>query len=316
MSRDRDPLQERLGEALYKKRLKRQSDKLTRFLHQGKGIFRLENVIPFDAFLAAGLKMLGLSQPLRKAFLDVRIVYQDWWIPEVPAAFDGFRLLQITDLHCDLDDSLAPVVEKLIRATPHDAAVITGDFRNGMEGCHATCVRETRRIVEAMGPMRWAVLGNHDFLEIATDLESIGLPVLLNEVAFIERSGERIWFAGIDDPHYYKTHDIAGVRAKIPDQAFAIMLSHSPETYSEAESHGFHLQLSGHTHGGQVCLPGGRAVVVPCRVARKFISGKWQHGRLQGYTSPGTGACGVAARWNCPPEITLHTLRRPKSSLE
>ena len=131
--------------------------------------------------------MLGLSRVLHQAFLDVRIVHQDWWIPEIPAAFDGFRLLQLTDLHCDLDVGLAPVVEKLIRATPHDAAVITGDFRNGMEGCHALCVRETRRIVEALGPMRWAVLGNHDFLEIAMDLESIGLPFLLNEVAFIER---------------------------------------------------------------------------------------------------------------------------------
>lgn len=302
----------RLGDRLFAKRLKRQTDKTTRFLHQGKGVFRLERLIPFDSLLTWFFDFCGIRQIMRRGFLDVRVVHQEWVLPELPEAFEGFRLLQLTDLHCDLDTSLTAVVVDLIRASPHDAAVITGDFRNGMGGDHDACLRETRHIVETLAPERWGILGNHDFLEMVPELESMGLPILLNEVTEIRRSGESLWLGGIDDPHFYQTHDLAEVRALIPSGACSILLSHSPETYREAAGLGFHLQLSGHTHGGQICLPGGRPVVVPCRVPKRFVAGRWSHGEMQGYTSPGTGGCGVAARWNCPPEITIHTLRSGK----
>ena len=310
MSADHDHLRHRLGSELHAKRLKRQTDKVTRLLHQGTGIFRLERIVPFDNILAWFLRACGVAGTLRRQYLDIRIVHQEWVFPDLPPAFEGFRLLHLTDLHCDLDQSLAPLVEKLVRATPHDAAVVTGDFRNGMEGCHETCMEATKSIVDVLSPARWSVLGNHDFLEMVPALEQMGLPVLLNETAVLGRGGDALWFAGIDDPHYYQTHDLAGVKAKVPAGAFSILLSHSPETYREADQHGFHLQLSGHTHGGQICLPGRIPVVVPCRIDRQFVAGRWKYGRLQGYTSPGTGACGVSARWNCPPEITVHTLRR------
>ena len=305
-------LQRRLGAHLFAKRLKRQTDKTTRFLHQGKGVFRLERLIPFDSLLSAFFQFFGIREIMRRRFLDVRVVSQDWILPALPEAFEGFRLLQLTDLHCDLDPALTAVVVDLIRASPHDAAVITGDFRNGMGGDHDACLRETRHIVETLAPERWGILGNHDFLEMVPELESMGLPILLNEVTEIRRNGQSIWIGGIDDPHFYQTHDLAEVRARIPSEACSILLSHSPETYNEAAGLGFHLQLSGHTHGGQICLPGGRPVVVPCRVPRRFVVGRWSHEGMQGYTSPGTGGCGVAARWNCPPEITIHSLRRGK----
>ncbi len=254
------------------------------------------------------LRIFGLREEMRRRFLDVRVVRQEWKIPALPGGFEGFRLLQISDLHCDLDFALTPVVVDLVRSTPHDAAVVTGDFRNGMDGDHGPCLRELARICEVLSPPRFAILGNHDFLEMVPELEEIGLPVLLNESTWIERDGHRLWIAGIDDPHFYKTHDIPKARSEIPSGACSVLLSHSPETYAEAASAGFQLQLGGHTHGGQICLPGGFAPVVPCRVPRKFIAGRWTHGALQGYTSRGTGACGVAARWNCPPEITLHIL--------
>ena len=309
---EQELLRHRLGDVLFSKRLKRQTAKTARFLHQGKGVFRLERLIPFDTLLSTFFKFLGIREIMRRGFLDVRVVSQDWILPALPDAFDGFRLLQLTDLHCDLDLSLTSVVVDLIQATPHDAAVITGDFRNGMGGDHAVCLRETRRIVETLNPLRWGILGNHDFIEMVPELESMGLSILLNEATEIGRGDESIWIGGIDDPHFYQTHDPAKVRARIPREAFSILLSHSPETYKEAAGLGFHLQLSGHTHGGQICLPGGCPVVVPCRVPRRFVVGRWRHGEMQGYTSPGTGGCGVAARWNCPPEITIHTLRTGK----
>lgn len=301
-------LRARLGDALFEKRLQRQAGKKAKLLHQGEGVFRLERVIPFDATVIRILKLLGLREALRRRFLDVRVVEQEWKLPALPAAFEGFRLLQLSDLHCDLDPALTPVVETLVRATPHDAAVITGDFRNSMGGDHGPCLRDVEKLLSVLSPARFAILGNHDDLEMAPDLESLGLPVLLNESTAIERNGQHLWISGIDDPHFYKTHDFAKARSGIPRDACAILLSHSPETYAEAADAGFQLQLSGHTHGGQICLPGGHALVVPCKVPKKFLVGRWSHGALQGYTSRGTGACGVPARWNCPPEITLHSL--------
>jgi len=307
---DYPALERRLGRERLADRLLRQARKEAHLLHQGEGVFRLERLIPFDAAVEWGLRMCGLRGRFYRNFLGVRVVEVVWQFPDLPSAFDGFRLLQLTDLHLDLDRELAPVVEALVRKTPHDAAVVTGDFRNRTDGDYEPCLRGMAIITRSLAPARWGVLGNHDFIEMVPTLEADGLPILLNEVASIERDGDRIWIAGIDDPHFYKTHDIVGVRKAIPDSAFSVLLSHSPETYPEAADARFSFQLSGHTHGGQICLPGGIPVVVPCRLPRRFLAGRWTHKSLQGYTSRGTGSCGVAARWNCPPEITVHTFNR------
>lgn len=89
-------------------------------------MFRLERLIPFDSLLSAFFKFFGIREMMRRGFLDVRVVGQDWVLPSLPEAFEGFRLLQLTDLHCDLDPALTAVVADLIRLCPHDAAVITG----------------------------------------------------------------------------------------------------------------------------------------------------------------------------------------------
>jgi predicted MPP superfamily phosphohydrolase len=302
-------LHERLGAGFFQKRLECQAGKRAKLQHQGEGVFRLERLVPFDALLGRVFGMLGIRESLRRRFLDVQVVRQEWRLRWLPTAFDGFRVLQLSDLHCDLDVELTPIIETLVRLTPHDAAVLTGDFRNGMDGDHGPCLHEIARICSALAPTRFAILGNHDFLEMVPELEKMGLPTLLNESAALDRDGARIWFSGIDDPHFYKTHDLAKARTGIPLTECAILLSHSPETFAEAADAGFQLLLSGHTHGGQICLPGGYPIVVPCRVPRQFISGRWAYSALQGYTSRGTGGCGIAARWNCPPEITLHILR-------
>ena len=298
-----------MGRDLLAERLLKQAGKSAHLVHQAEGIFGLERFFPLDSLVSLCLSMSGLGPLVRRNFLDVRITAREWILPHLPAAFDGFRLLHLTDLHLDLDAALTPVIERLVRATPHDAAVITGDFRNKTDGDYEPCLSETERVVKALAPRRWGVLGNHDFVEMVPSLEAAGLPILLNEVAAIERQGQKLWIAGIDDPHFYKTHSLEKVRAEVPREGCAILLSHSPETYAAAEPLGFDLQLSGHTHGGQLCLPGGTPLVLPCKIDRRFACGPWRHGRLQGYTSPGTGSCGVAARLNCPPEITLHVLK-------
>ena len=303
-------LEQRMGRDLLTKRLLKQADKSAKLLHQGEGIFRLERFVPFDTLVSFALAATGLRGMARRNFLGVGVVTREWALPRLPQAFDGFRLLQLTDLHLDLDPALTPVIKQVVRSVPHDAAVVTGDFRNETDGDYHPCLRATGEVIRELALLRWGVLGNHDFLEMVPSLEADGLPILLNEVATIDRSGEKLCVAGIDDPHFYRTHDLKKVRSEVPPGACVILLSHSPETYAEAAALDFDLQLSGHTHGGQLCLPGGIPVVLPCRVDRQFVCGPWRHGSLQGYTSPGTGSCGVAARLNCPPEVTLHILRR------
>ncbi|MFZ4775715.1 MAG: metallophosphoesterase [Terrimicrobiaceae bacterium] len=310
---DYPALERRLGRDLLSDRMLKQAGKSARLLHQGEGIFRLERYFPLDSLVAFGLGITGLKRRVHRNFLGVRVVTQEWTLPNLPTAFEGFRLLHLTDLHLDLDTALTPVIARLVRDLAHDAAVVTGDYRNKTDGNYLPCLREMEQITSVLSPLRWGILGNHDFVEMVPSLEAAGLPILLNEVASIEREGKKLWFAGIDDPHFYKTHDLPKVRDEIPHGACAILLSHSPETFAAAEPLGFDLQLSGHTHGGQLCLPGGIPVVVPCKIAKRFIRGAWRHGNLQGYTSPGTGSCGVAARLNCPPEITLHILKTGNS---
>lgn len=303
-------LRERMGAEAHGRRWRRQREKESKLIHQGEGVFRLERLVPFDACLSFFLKATGLSRGMRREFLDVRVIHREWFLTRLPESMDGFRLLQLSDLHIDLDPALVDVVRDRLAATPHDAAVLTGDYRNGLEGCHRTCIEGMAAIAERLAPRRWGVLGNHDSLEMVDDLEGIGLPMLMNEAVEVEHGDAAFWLAGIDDPHFHKGHDLGRAAGAIPRGECSVLLSHSPETYREAAAHGFELLLGGHTHGGQINLPGGRPLVVPCKVPGRMVSGAWTHGAMQGYTSPGTGACGVAARWNCTPEITLHILHR------
>lgn len=300
----------RLGESRLNARLKKQAAQWAQLQHQGEGLMKVERWVPVDSIVLMVLKMTGMYARGHRNFLNVRVVEQEWQMPRLPRSFDGFRLLQLTDLHLDIDLSLGPVVESLVRLTPHDAAVITGDFRNLTKSDFSIAIDGTKKIIAELAPDRWGILGNHDFIEKVPDLERAGMPVLLNECASIRRGDDELWICGIDDPHFYRTHDLEKVAAESPTGACRILLSHSPEVADAASLLEFDLMLSGHTHGGQICLPGGHAVVIPVRrLARDLIRGRWKRKAMLGYTSPGTGSCGVPARFNCQPEITVHILR-------
>jgi len=125
----------------------------------------------------------------------------------------------------------------------------------------------------------------------------------------LERGGAAIGLAGIDDAHYYRTHSLHRAAHDIADETCAILLSHTPEPYRNAAHAGFDLMLSGHTHGGQICLPGGVPVITDSDAPRWVSRGPWRFGNLAGYTSVGCGSSIVDVRLNCPPEVTLHRLR-------
>lgn len=192
---------------------------------------------------------------------------------------------------------------------PHDACVLTGDFRFRTFGPYAPALKALARLRPSLGGLVYAVLGNHDTLRMVPGMEALGIRVLMNESVLIERGDETLAFVGIDDAHYYRAHNFHKAAADVAEDVCAILLSHTPEPYRHAAHADFSLMLSGHTHGGQICLPGGIPIITG-REAAGFRPGPWQYRGMAGYTSVGCGSSIVDVRLNCLLEITLHRLRR------
>ena len=153
-----------------------------------------------------------------------------------------------------------------------------------------------------------AVLGNHDTALMVEPMESLGVQVLVNECAKLTRGDEVLHFTGLDDVHRFHTEDADMTLAAAP-QAFCVALVHSSEVaHLAAERH--RLYLTGHTHGGQVCLPGGISFTNSLKRNRDLNRGLWRYGQMVGYTNRGIGACIVPFRSYCPGEIMLVTLHR------
>jgi len=165
------------------------------------------------------------------------------------------------------------------------------------------------RLRPYLGEPVYAVLGNHDTIRMVPRMEALGIRVLMNESVCIVRGNDAIWLAGIDDAHYFRTHGYHKAADGIPEDACAILLSHTPEAFRHAAHCGFALMLSGHTHGGQICLPGGIPILTDSDAPRAYSRGPWRFQGMAGYTSVGCGSSIVDVRLNCLPEITLHRLR-------
>lgn len=274
-----------------------------------KGLLSLGNFFDLYGFARFCLKASGLWNRAVRNYFDIRVVQNEVVLDRLPEAFDGFRLLHLTDLHADLHPDFPAAVRQAIATVDYDLVAVTGDFRTCIFGDHTGANEATIDIFRDVKAPCFATLGNHDFLIKVPALEAAGIRFLLNENAVIHRGDSVLQLVGIDDPNFYKTHNFQRALSGVPADCCKILLSHSPETYDEAEGHGIDFQISGHTHGGQLCLPGGRVLMHDSSSPRHLLSGAWHSGRLQGYTGRGTGASAIPARLNCPAEVTLHTLR-------
>ncbi|MEM1223751.1 MAG: metallophosphoesterase [Verrucomicrobiota bacterium] len=276
---------------------------------QAKGIFRAEYFCDLYTLIRFCMKVSGFWGRAHRNYFDIKVEKNEVFFPSLPKAFDGFRVLQITDLHADLHADFPEAVKRTIAQLEYDVLLITGDFRTCTFGDHSGATVASIDILKDRKSGCFAVLGNHDSIQKVPALEDAGIRMLLNENTFIEKGGERLYLVGIDDPNFYKTHNFERALAGVPNESFKILLSHSPETFREANALGFDFCLSGHTHGGQLCLPGGIVVAHDGSSPRRLLSGPWREGNLQGYTARGTGATGLPVRLNCPAEVTIHTLR-------
>lgn len=285
-----------------------QRDHVTQIFGRGRNFFHIENWYSVHALMRYAMHLVGLYRRGRRNAAAIRMYHNDVVIPGLPRAFHGFRLLHLSDIHLDMDRPITEALTRRVREACYDLCVITGDFRARTYGDHDQAVAAMATLRTQIGGQVYGVLGNHDFIEMVPDLEALDVRILLNESVVIRREGATIHLAGIDDPHYYRADNLEKAADAIPPDAFSILLSHSPEVYRHAAHAGFDLMLCGHTHGGQICLPGGIALTYNADCPRRLGRGAWRWGKLQGYTSVGAGACVVATRFNCPPEITVHRL--------
>jgi predicted MPP superfamily phosphohydrolase len=242
--------------------------------------------------------------------LMLELVQMSASFPDLPAAFDGYRILHLTDLHLDNIEDTAAVAAERIADIKHDLCVITGDIRDNIHAPLAPLIRRLETIVAASkaGDGIIAVLGNHDSASMVAPMEALGIRVLLNECMTLVRAMDVLHVTGLDDVHRFHTEAADAALAAAPD-AFCIALVHSPEVASLAAAR-HRVYLTGHTHGGQICWPGGRAFTNSLKQHRELARGLWHHGDMLGYTNRGVGSCVVPFRSYCPGEVMVMTLRR------
>jgi uncharacterized protein len=254
----------------------------------------------------------------------VEISRNDVFLPGLSPAFDGFRIAQLSDLH--LDEFSEPyfirdVVSRVNGLNP-DAVFLTGDFvTSGFAprkvGLNAAW--DCAKLLDGLAcRQRYAIFGNHDVTigekAVSEALTAHAITVLKNSFLPIERAGGRIWLAGVDDPVQGNPNLDAALPASIRNipQEPIILLAHAPdyadEVLARPEGQAVALMLSGHTHGGQICLPWIGPVALP-QLGRKYVEGWFRFGRMQLYVNRGIGAVGLPFRLNCPPEISVFTLR-------
>ena len=275
---------------------------------QGRTFFHVENLEFADAFIRTVLKLSLLHRRGQRNARRIVVRENEFRIPQLPAAFDGLRILQVSDPHLDLAPDIPDVLQAAVGGLDFDICVLTGDFRAATFGAIEPSLQALERVRPSLGDAVYGVLGNHDSITMVPGIEDLGIRLLINEFTVVERDGAAIYIAGVDDPHYFRADNIERTAEAIPEDAVSILLSHSPEIYKNTAHAAFDIMLAGHTHGGQICLPGGWPLILNADCRRRYCNGRWDYHGLQGYTSAGSGACVVDVRFNCPPEVVLHRL--------
>jgi predicted MPP superfamily phosphohydrolase len=249
-----------------------------------------------------------------------RIVRREILLRRWPTQMDGFTIALLSDFHYDPYFSVHPIRASvgIVNGLRPDLIVLTGDFVSvpwfgdipGAAAGAEPCAQLLRQMKAPHG--LWAIMGNHDSFtdpeRVTSILRNDGINVLLNQSVPIERNGGRFWLGGVDDV-LGRTADIPATLHEVPPGEAMVMLAHEPDYADYVARYPVDLQLSGHSHGGQVRAPFMRPLYLP-ELARKYIWGSYKIRELSLYTNPGIGTVEVPVRLNCPPEITMITLRR------
>jgi hypothetical protein len=303
-------LVERTGHTYLRQRLGIEAESEHRVFHKGRSRFHIENIDSLHGVIRFLTRLLMLHGRGQRNALNIRVNENVIQLPHLPEDFIGYTILHLSDLHMDMNDEFPATLHQCLQGLEYDMCVMTGDYRFLTHGPWDRALAGLETIRTAIDRPIYAVLGNHDSLKMAPGIEDLDIRLLLNESVAISRGNSRIHLAGIDDPHYFGTDNLERATRGINDDDVALLLAHSPEIFRQAAHAGFDVLLCGHTHGGQIRLPGNIALIMNAKCPRAYCAGAWQHRHLRGYTSLGTGSSIVDLRYNCPPEVTLHRLHR------
>ena len=269
-----------------------------------------------DAALVAALIVAGIGTAL-SLHQRPRVRRRDVEIEGLPETFDGYRIVQISDLHCGPFASgrrVARWVDAANRLEP-DMVAVTGDLI-------ASGSAFIEVVARALGGLRardgaFAAMGNHDYFgdgeAMVSALEAAGLTVLRNRGVELRRDRGAIYLAGVDDT-WTRRHDVPRALAARPAGMPAVLLAHDPVLFPEAAEHGVDLVLSGHTHGGQVAVPLLARKLNLARLITRFTNGVYRSGTSTLYVNRGLGTTGPPVRLAVAPEIAVLTLKRARAA--
>jgi len=269
--------------------------------------------------MAAGVALLGAvglvyAREIEPRWIQVKPV--EVTLPRLAPEFDGYRIVQIGDLH--LDDWPNPAwltrIVKLVNEQRPDLVAVMGDFAS-----YSARRLDTERLVGALRELRApdgvvAVLGNHDYTTdaalIRNCLQKGGVTELYNTSLTLRRGEAELHVAGVDD--LMEGHNrLDLVLEELPERGAAILLAHEPDFADVSAGTGrFDLQLSGHSHGGQIRIPFLRRLVLP-PFSQRYVAGLYRVGDMVLYTNRGLGFVSLRLRFLCRPEVTVLTLRSP-----
>jgi predicted MPP superfamily phosphohydrolase len=245
-------------------------------------------------------------------------------VRQLPYEFEGCTIAHLSDFHYHPVFTAKAIREAIYlvnRLNPY-IVVLTGDF---VTVAYLSLRRKSKAAIRAqaepcaelLSQLRakggiFAVLGNHDQCSqpdvVMYSLQARGIRVLRNEAVPLQKGGNRLWVTGVGDV-LEDAADLDLALRNIPRQEPTILLAHEPDFADEVAESPVDVQLSGHSHGGQIRLPFIGPPYLP-ELARKYPWGLRRVGELNLYTNCGLGTIEVPVRWNCPPEVTLIRLVR------
>jgi len=243
---------------------------------------------------------------------EIEVTRHTVTLRNLPSAFDGFRVVHLTDIHHSKYVSFNAVYRMVAlsnRQRP-DLVFLTGDYVTWSKK-YITPMAEALRHLKARYGV-FAVLGNHDIRvgadAVTRELERVGIQMLRNSSGHVDRWGQRLWLSGVDE-YSYGQSDLAKAFERLPGNAPRILLAHNPEIITQATEHQVDFIAAGHTHGGQVKLPGLKSLNSLTQPSQEFLEGFVRAGRTQMYISRGLGKVIVPLRIKCPAEIPVYTFR-------
>ncbi len=280
-----------------------------------KRSFHFETVEQVIAFLVPAivpiLKLSGLYDRGTQNALDIKETEFTFVDSALPRAFDGFKVLFLSDIHIDGTDRLLEPLCATLDTVKVDVCLLGGDYRFRVHGQFRKVIDRFQEMVRHIHSKHgiFGILGNHDSWEMIKPLERLGIVMLINESVQIKVGTDSIWILGLDDPHYYECDDYPKANQGVPEDCFRLLLVHTTGSLPKLDSQPINLYLCGHTHAGQISLPIIGPPITHSRLKGEYVYGRWQFKHIKGYTTSGAGTSGIPVRYNTRSEIVVITLQ-------